>query len=213
MALKMSKLLKKNKISVVVNFPGDLSNMKNSETSGYILKKNNNNDFNCLEYFKTLDVSLAKIKKVLKLVQLDEKILEEKVEFLTTVEWQKMQLCYLLLLKTQIIIIDRFFESLIYSEQQYFWRLLRNLVEKQDKSIIVLEDDMNFVSEITKDFILFTEGENFRFVDNFYDDSLYKYVKMPWTVELVKYLEKCGHQIDHEITFSETLKAVYRGGK
>ena len=34
---------------------------------------------------------------------------------------------------------------------------------------------------------------------------------MPCSVELVKYLESKGHDVDHDFTFLETLKAIYRG--
>ena len=62
-----------------------------------------------------------------------------------------------------------------------------------------------------REVILYTDNEHYKIINNFYNDELYKYVKMPKTVSLIKYLESNGHKIDHEVTFNETLKAIYRG--
>ena len=100
---------------------------------------------------------------------------------------------------------------MISEEKDYFRRLLRNLIYKQKIKIILIENDMNFICETVKEFYLFTKNEKCKLITDFYNEEIYKYVPMPYTVEIIKYLEECGYEIDHEITFNETLKAIYRG--
>ncbi len=154
----------------------------------------------------------SKFKKALKMVLLDESILDVKLCYLSRVERIKVRLAFYLLKKDKVLIIKEMFSKLIYSEQQYFKRLLRNLVNKQNIGIVLIESDMDFLGEFVKEVIVF-DGKNYKVINDFYDDELYKYVCMPKSVELIKYLESCGHKIDHEITFNETLKAIYRGIK
>ena len=58
---------------------------------------------------------------------------------------------------------------------------------------------------------MFTKNGKYKLITDFYDDEIYQYVEMPYTVELVKFFETKGHVIDHDVTFNETLKAIYRG--
>ena len=153
-----------------------------------------------------------KYQKALKMVLLDDEILDVKLCCLSRRDRIKVRLAFYLLKGYKELIIKDMFTKLIYSEQQYFKRLLRNLVNKQDMGIILIESDMDFLCEFVKEVIIY-DGKNYKVIDDFYDDELYKYVMMPKSVELIKYLESCGHKIDHEITFNETLKAIYRGVK
>lgn len=153
-----------------------------------------------------------KYQKALKMVLLDDEILDIKLCCLSRRDRIKVRLAFYLLKGYKELIIKDMFTKLIYSEQQYFKRLLRNLVNKQDMGIILIESDMDFLCEFVKEVIIY-DGKNYKVIDDFYNDELYKYVMMPKSVELIKYLESCGHKIDHEITFNETLKAIYRGVK
>lgn len=213
MALRMSNYVKSHDISVLVHFPGDLSKMKSKSTSGYVLNQFFQEKQTVREYFMndfdTLEIS--KIEQVLNLVKLDFELLDCPLNGLTIVESQKVQLAKVFLLQSQVLVIEHFFCHLIYGEQQYFKRLFRNLTQKKGKSILLIEDDMNFICEYVKSLILFTKGETSKEIHDFYSDELYRYVEMPKTVELIKYFEQHGHKIDHEITFNETLKAIYRG--
>ncbi len=152
-----------------------------------------------------------KYLKALKLVHLDEEILNTPLNKLSSLEILKVRLAFYLLKESKELIIDKLFSKLIYGEQQYFKRLLRNLVNKQKIKIILIEDDMDFIVEFVREVILYIDNEHYKTISNFYDEELYKYVKMPKTVNLIKYLESRNHKIDHEVTFNETLKAIYRG--
>ena len=152
-----------------------------------------------------------KYLKVLKLVQLDEDILDTPLNKLCSIERIKIRLAYYLLKNTQELIIKKLFSKLTYGEQEYFKRLIRNLVNKQKIKIVLIEDDMDFIVSFVKEVILYVDKEHYKVINDFYDEELYKYVKMPKTVSLIKYLESNGYKISHEVTFNETLKAIYRG--
>lgn len=214
MAIKMSQFLNPNGFSVIVHFPTKLKMIDPSISSGYVVDSFYKSKSRVLSYLKKkTNFSEDRILKSLKMVQFHSSKIHNQLCVLTKVEAKKVQLAHLLLQGSKVIICEHFFEGLIYAEREYFKRLFRNLMFKQDKSIILLENDMNFVCETVKQFYLFTEKENYKLISDFYDEEIYQYVLMSHTISLVKYLESCGHSIDHDITFLETLKGIYRGVK
>ncbi len=212
MAIKMSQFVNPSGFSILVNFPAKLRGVINNSSSGYVLDKKMKEKITVLDYLKEkTNVSEEKILKSLQLVKLKSSLSYVFLGNLTQSEIKRLQLAEVLLLQSKVIICEYFFEDLIYSEKEYFKRFFRNLMSKQGISIILIEKDMNFVCETVKQFYLFTKKEKFKLITDFYDDEIYQFVKMPYTVELVKYFEACGHKVDHDITFNETLKAIFRG--
>jgi len=212
MAIKMSEFVNPNGFSILVNFPVSIQNVTNNAASGYVLDQLFSADTLLLTYLKEkTNQSEEKILKSLQLVKLKSSLSHVSISSLTRSEAKRLQLAELLLIHSKVFVLEHFFEGLIYSEREYFKRFFRNLMNKQGISMILLENDMNFVSETVKQFYLFTTKEKYQLVTDFYDDEIYKYVDMPFTVELVKYFESKGHFVDHDVTFNETLKAIYRG--
>ena len=208
MAIKMSRFAR-DKLTMIVNFPVKL-NGKNSKITSYVLDKKINVNEDVFEFLGE-EYSDKKKIKALNLVKLKSSLFNIKVSSLTKLEMKKVCLAKAFLSNSKVIILEYFFEELIYSEREYFKRLFNNLINKENKQIIVITNDMDIVCESVRDFYLFTEGENFRLIDNFYDNSIYKYVKMPKTVSLVRELENKGIRLLHDYTFNEVLKGIYRG--
>ena len=212
MAIKMSQFVLKDTFSILVNFPSKIKGVHNDSSSGYVLDRKFTDQISVLDYLKSkVKVSDTKIMQALQLVKLKSSLQMVALNQLTRSELKKMQLALVLLLSSKVIICEYFFEDLIYSEKDYFKRFFRNLMYKKGISIILIENDMNFVCETVSKFYLFTKNGKYKLIENFYDDELYQYVEMPFTVELVKFFESKGHMIDHDVTFNETLKAIYRG--
>lgn len=212
MAINLMSFLKEDNFTVFVNFKLHFRNAKSSLEQGFILDNKVTSLISVEEYLKNnTRASSDKIIKLFKLVKLKENILTESLKYLTPLELKKVYLAEVLLLKSKIIICEYFFRDMINEEKDYFRRLLRNLIYKQKIKIILIENDMNFICETVKEFYLFTKNEKCKLITDFYNEEIYKYVPMPHTVEIIKYLEECGYEIDHEITFNETLKAIYRG--
>ncbi len=212
MAIKMSQFLNPNHFSILVNFPSKIRGVTSDVHSGYVLECKMKEKICVYDYLKReTDCLDEKICMALQLVKLKASLFTVSMDCLTKLEVKKVLLAKVLLLQSEVIVCEYFFEELIYSEKEYFKRFFRNLMYKQGKSFILIENDMNFVCETVKQFYLFTVKGKYKLITDFYDDEIYKYVSMPFTVELIKYFESCGHKVDHEITFDETLKAIYRG--
>lgn len=145
--------------------------------------------------------------EVLKLVKLDENVLNHR--HYTDIEKKKLNLAYYLLKRSKVLVFDHFFNKMNKNEVKYFIRFFRELIYRKRIYIVCLEDNLNIICEYAKSFYLFYD-DNYHLIDNFYDDNIYKYVKMPYTVKCIKLLESKGHVVDHEFTFDEVLKAIYR---
>ena len=211
MSLIFNNFINDSNISILVNFPFDLIKAVDSSIIGYIFSNKELDDLTVEQFLEKTNVSKEKIIKAMQLVLLPSRLLSVSISCLTKSERLRLQFAELLLKNVDILICKDFFEGMIHSEKEYFKRFFRNLIQKQNKKIIVLENDMNFICETVRKFYLFTNDGKYRLVDDFYDDEIYKYVKMPNTVELIKHLEQIGYKIDHEITFNETLKEIYLG--
>lgn len=212
MEIKLNNFVKYNGFSVLVNFPLKLKDVKSNKNFGYVLDNVYKNRETVMEYlFFRSKLSNDKIIQALQLVKLKSSLNDVFLCSLTKQEMKKVELAFVLLLQSKVIVCEHFFDDLTYGEQDYFKRFFRNLIYKKNIAVILIENNMNFVCETVKNFYLFTEDGKYKYIDNFYDDEIYKYVSMPFTVELVKYLESKGHNIDHDVTFNETLKAIYRG--
>lgn len=212
MAIKMSEFVLEDTFSILVNFPSKIKGVHNDSSSGYVLDRKFTDKISVLDYLKSkVKASDTKIMQALQLVKLKSSLHTVFLNQLTHSELKKMQLALVLLLSSKVIICEYFFEDLIYSEKEYFKRFFRNLMYKKGISIIFIENDMNFVCEAVSKFYLFTKNGKYKLITDFYDDEIYQYVEMPYTVELVKFFESKGHVIDHDVTFNETLKAIYRG--
>ena len=212
MAIKMSEFVLEDTFSILVNFPSKIKGVHNDSSSGYVLDRKFTDKISVSDYLKSkVKASDTKIMQALQLVKLKSSLHTVFLNQLTHSELKKMQLALVLLLSSKVIICEYFFEDLIYSEKEYFKRFFRNLMYKKGISIILIENDMNFVCETVSKFYLFTKNGKYKLITDFYDDEIYQYVEMPYTVELVKFFESKGHVIDHDVTFNETLKSIYRG--
>ena len=212
MAIKMSEFVLEDTFSILVNFPSKIKGVHNDSSSGYVLDRKFTDKISVLDYLKSkVKASDTKIMQALQLVKLKSSLHTVFLNQLTHSELKKMQLALVLLLSSKVIICEYFFEDLIYSDKEYFKRFFRNLMYKKGISIILVENDMNFVCETVSKFYLFTKNGKYKLITDFYDDEIYQYVEIPFTVELVKFFESNGHMIDHDVTFNETLKAIYRG--
>ena len=212
MAIKMSQFVLDNTFSVLVNFPSKIKGVVNNSSSGYVLDRKFTDKISVIDYLKSkVEASDTKIIQALQLVKLKSSLHTTLLAHLTKAELKKVQLAEVLLVASKVIICEYFFEDLIYSEKEYFKRFFRNLMYKKGISIIFIENDMNFVCETVSKFYLFTKNGKYKLITDFYDDEIYQYVEMPYTVELVKFFESKGHVVDHDVTFNETLKAIYRG--
>lgn len=194
MATRVIDLLKKDDIVFVSNAQKNLF-----KGSFFFVSTRKEYSFN--------NIKNSKIEKIFKVLKLDNNILS--YHKYTDSEKKRLNLAYALLNNKRIIVLDHFFNSFTKREIAYYMRFLREVVYRKKARFIILEEDMNLIVEYSKKFYLFYNDE-FHFIDNYYDDIIYEYLEMPDTIKCIRYMEKMGHKVDHEVTFDETLKAIYR---
>ena len=195
---KLKDYVLNDTFSVLVNYHYKFKNTCNNKEFGYVLNKSVNDNITVMGYLKLrCNVSDEKLEKVLIMVELKASLKTVLIRDLTRLEYMKLQLAVLFINVPRVIVLDHFFDDMIDKEKEYFKRLFRHLMTKPGISFIIISNDMNFVCETVK--------------SDFYDEEIYEYVDEPYAVSLIKYLEELGFHIDHDYTFNETLKAIYRG--
>ncbi len=191
-----------NKVIALVNVPKGFFKDYDVISCNKIIDKRSVRSY--LESYASLD----KVMKVLKLVCLSSDVYDVHCSLLSDAERLKLRLARALLIGDKVLVLKDFFGVLIKKERDYFQRLVRNLVNKQGYCVFLMEKNLNVLSEFVKEVGLFS-GKKYEVV-SFYDLRL----SFPiYTVELINYLNECGHDVSNEVTFLETLKAIYRGVK
>ncbi len=148
----------------------------------------------------------------LKLVGLDESYLERDVNTLSTSERKKVVLASVLSYNPGVIVLDHFFDGLIFRDKEYFKKLFLKLKSKYKKIIILLnrtiEDTFQLVDKIyviNKGELIFTGGKEL-----YYNPKIYKYIEKPKIVEFTQYAQETGHDILEYTDIKELLKELYR---
>jgi len=154
------------------------------------------------------DLKLKNDNKALVMVGLDDKILDKKIKELSFSEKFKLDLATKL--DKDIIIIGNLSKSLIYKEQDYIKKLLIKLSNNYNKKIVVIDEDISVFFNLTKKIYVMKNKEVIYDTDNYFDDNLYKYCKMPKIVEFIKYVNKSNKRVDENIEIYELLKDIYR---
>lgn len=154
------------------------------------------------------DLKLKNDNKALIMVGLDDKILDKKIKELSFSEKFKLDLATKL--DKDIIIIGNLSKSLIYKEQDYIKKLLIKLSNNYNKKIVVIDEDISVFFNLTKKIYVMKNKEVIYDTDNYFDDNLYKYCKMPKIVEFIKYVNKSNKRVDENIEIYELLKDIYR---
>ena len=160
----INALVKPNKGKVIVgkfvNSKGRIRNINNlRRQTGYVFKSPYDMFFNStvrkelefgMKYFKYKTKSINdRIKNALKLVDLNEKILNVNPSVLNLADAKKVALACVLTYNPSIIILDEYTNGLGKNEKNELIRLLRMLKNKYDKTIILLTKDTDFAYQIT----------------------------------------------------------------
>lgn len=100
-----------------------------------------------------------KIKDALKIVGLEEKIIEKNVYELSYSEKKILQLAMALLTNPEIIIIDEPFKALDKQNEKKLIMLLQRLRDQFERTIVILTDDSNILYKYTTDMIFIKNDE------------------------------------------------------
>lgn len=105
--------------------------------------------------------STKKIKDSLKIVGLDEEILNRNINTLSSSEKKQLQLSISILSNPEIIILNEPFKCLDKQAEKIYIMLLQRLKEQFKKTIIILTDDSNKLYQYTTDMIFIKNNDIF----------------------------------------------------
>ena len=164
--------------------------------------------------YRTSNVS-QHIVDSLKLVGLNEKVLDRDPNTLSYTEKKKVMLACVMSYNPSVLLLEDFDKGLSYKEREYFRKLFLKLRTKFNKTIILITKDLTAMFDLVDKLYFINKGKLIVSggKEIFYDDELYKYVEMPKIVEFTKYANDCGHNIQQYTDIKELIKELYRNVK
>lgn len=131
---------------------------------------------------------------------------------LSSSELKKIKLAMALYVNAKIIILDNMEKGFSSKDIEYLRKLLRKISKMYNKNIIICSNNLDSYLDIVDKVIIIDKGKIVvdLLKEDLYNDNIYKYIKMPKVIYMIKYLEKNGHKFDNYIEMKELLKAIYR---
>lgn len=157
---------------------------------------------------RVTDLEIKDINSALKIVGLGENILDKELSSLTISELWKVDLATKL--DNNIIIIGNMSDLLIYKDREYMKKLFMKLNNDYKKNIIIIDDNIDSFINVTKRVFVIKNKDVIYETSSFYDDELYKYVKMPKLIEFIKYVNKDKKILENHLDIYELIKDIYR---
>ena len=148
----------------------------------------------------------------LKLVHLEEDILDKKMPVLSSSEKLKIELAILLIQNVDCIVFDQFDSYFMEKELLFFKKLFKKLVSKYHKTIVFINSDLTFLFDLVDRIVVKESKKNILVFDNptFYEEELNLLVGTPKIVEFVRYVNDKGKKLHPYTDLKELLKAIFR---
>ncbi len=157
---------------------------------------------------KVSSIEIKNRDKAFQMVNLPNNIKEKYLQDLTLSELFKIDL--ISKLDEEIIIIGNISGCLNFKEAEFIKKLLLKLVTVYHKKIIVIDSSVQTFFNLVKKIVVIN-GKNILYeTDNFYDDDLYKYAKIPKIIEFVKFVNQDKKRINKTTDIHELIKDIYR---
>ena len=154
------------------------------------------------------ELDIKNVDKALIMVGLDNSILNKKTNELTLSEQFKIDLATKL--DKDIIIIGNLRKNLIYRDIEYIKKLLIKLNNDFHKKIVVIDEDVTVFFNLVKYIYVMKNKEIVYETDDFFDNELYKYVKVPKIIEFINYVNSIEKRVDNTTEIYELIKDIYR---
>ncbi len=215
------KVNKPTIIGVVGNYLSFLSDLSEYKNVGYI-KKNEYYFTNYVydelllslnKYEKELKDADKRIKKVIKVFDLDDEFLNKEISSLSKGEKRLLSYLRVLIYNPKIIIIDEPLKNLDYKYEKMVLNYLRELKNKYNKTIIIASNNVNVIYENTDKTLIVSDEPIFKSTkDIFTDDDILKKYKLfvPNLVMFVKKAKKKDKKINYYTDIRDLMKDVYR---
>lgn len=148
----------------------------------------------------------------LKLVHLEEEVLNKKMNVLSTSEKVKIELAILLIENVDCIVFNQFDYYFMEKELLFFKKLFKKLVKKYQKTFVFLNSNLSFLFDFADRVVMKKSKKEYMVIDNptFYEEELYEVIKKPPIVDFVTYLNNNDKKILPYTDLKELLKAIFR---
>ena len=215
------KINKPQVIGVVGNYLSFLSDLSEYKNVGYI-KKNEYYFTNYVydelllslnKYEKELKDADKRIKKALKIFDLDDNFLNKEISNLSKGEKRLLSYLRVFIYNPKIIIIDEPLKNLDYKYEKMVLNYLRELKNKYNKTIIIASNNVNIIYENTDKTLIISDEPLYKNTkDVFTDDDILKKYKLyvPNLVMFVEKAKKKDKNINYYTDIRELMKDVYR---
>ena len=215
------KINKPQVIGVVGNYLSFLSDLSEYKNVAYI-KKNEYYFTNYVydelllslnKYEKELKDADKRIKKALKIFDLDDNFLNKEISNLSKGEKRLLSYLRVFIYNPKIIIVDEPLKNLDYKYEKMVLNYLRELKNKYNKTIIIASNNVNIIYENTDKTLIISDEPLYKNTkDVFTDDDILKKYKLyvPNLVMFVKKAKKKDKNINYYTDIRELMKDVYR---
>lgn len=148
----------------------------------------------------------------LKLVNLNEAILNRKILVLSSSEKIKIELAIHLIQNTAVLYLYEFDRYFMEKDLLFFKKLFKKLVTKYHKTICFINCHLSFLLDFAQYYCLEKKKNQFIEIENptFYEKELLNYVELPKIVEFINYINEEGKKINQYVDLKELLKAIFR---
>lgn len=153
------------------------------------------------------DIIVNKTQESLKMVKLDESVLDKKFSDLSTNYKNKVILASKL--HDKEIVLVNFSRGLLKKEMNYFKSLFKKVVNYNRRIILIDKNAELFLNCVDRIYVINNDAIKYDTVDIF-DKILELYIDPPQIVEFSNKCEKMGIRLDHYTELDELLKAIYR---
>ncbi len=215
------KLNKPSVIGVVGNYLSFLSDLSEYKNVGYIKKTEyyfTNYVYDELllslnKYEKELKDADKRIKKAIKLFDLEDSFLDREISTLSKGEKRLLSYLRVFIYNPKIILIDEPLKNLDYKYEKLILNYLRELKNKYNKTIILASNNVTVIPDNTDKTLIIDETPIFMNTkDIFTDDDILKKYKLyvPNLVMFVKKAKKKDKSINYHTDIRELMKDVYR---
>ncbi len=217
--------INKNKISLETNsiysFVGNGIEINNAYDIGYVkspmydmykydtVRDNLEYELTNKKYDKS-----KRIKDSLKLVNIEENVLNKKINELSYIELKKISFIMAVINNPKIIVLDNFTEGLSNGEKDSLSVLLRMLKNKYFKIIILVGEDTDYYYKITdyvyiiNDDKIIKQGKKNILKDIELLNKLN--IKIPYIIEFIEEYKKHNKEINDYDNILDLIKAIYR---
>lgn len=158
---------------------------------------------------KTVEsLNIKNIEKALIMVKLPNNIINKDISDLTDQEKWKLDLARKL--HDDVIIVGNLSLSLNKKEITYMKKLLLKLKNDYHKKIVIIDNKVDVFFDLVTHIFVIKNNNILYSTDNFFDNTLYKFVKMPDIIRFIKIVNKDKNILKENTDIYELIKDIYR---